>query len=428
MNATKLFQSICARLRFASRSLIPRLKVVLFAAPFFVCNACSLHGSSGAASTIEVASAETPAIAVRRPGFLGAFFRPSGVPPYGVFSVYSKQEAPEPYPTPSSKLFGATGYCDRVANNGLSLSTGYLVDKTKLNNIVDLGVKWTRTGPAPFFDDTSHTFGYYSFGDFDSAQCALARHNITPTVELEAGPVQYNQIEGQFAPKSFPTYKTAADYATWCSTVVLHEIRLFHSVKRYTLPGNEVNSNSELFPGGDAQIAAYAKACYKVLKLIQPNSTVYGLELNMDTHADPVGQVRRLYALGCKVGTCYDGLSIHLAVAYPIAPAGTPCDKYSLQCILDIQTAAHARVHFLIGETVYLVPRSVPDEATKADAIVAELKAYAANPFVDGVNYANVDECDLYPSGYFANGCIIDSLGNKLPGYAALKALAAASF
>ena len=57
-----------------------------------------------------------------------------------------------------------------------------------------------------------------------------------------------------------------------------------------------------------------------------------------------------------------------------------------------------AGVHALIGENGYFVPGSVPDEATKAKAIVAAFRTFAANRYVDGVNYANVDECDLYAS------------------------------
>ena len=82
----------------------------------------------------------------------------------------------------------------------------------------------------------------------------------------------------------------------------------------------------------------------------------------------------------------------------------------------------------LISESVYTVPGSVPNEATKALAIVASFKAYAANATVDGVNYANVDECALYPIGYFSGGCIVNTSGGVLPGYTALQQLAASSF
>jgi hypothetical protein len=393
---------------------------------------CSCGGANGAQSgSVQLANV-TPVI---RRDFLGAFFRAQGPPPFGVFSVYSKNVAPEPYPNPSTKLFGQGGYCDSVASNGVSISSGYKVDATKLGDIVDLGVRWTRTSASPFSDDNSHVTDQvpYAFGDFDSAQCALVRHKIEPIIALEPGPVQYDTIPGQFSPKSSPQYKTAADFGAWCAVVTKHERDVFATVHRYTLPGNEVNSNPELFPGGEAQIAAYSEACYKAVKTANPHAFVYGFELNMDRHAEPVAFVQRLYDLGCKVGTCYDGLSIHLSLRFPIPAPSTPCypqpgGDYSLQCVDDIRHAAHAPIHVLIGETVYPVPRGVRDEATKAQATVASIEAFARDSYVDGVNYANVDECDLYPSGYFVGGCLIDALGKKLPAYTALRTLATAAY
>jgi hypothetical protein len=99
-----------------------------------------------------------------------------------------------------------------------------------------------------------------------------------------------------------------------------------------------------------------------------------------------------------------------------------------MQCISAVQQAAHANVHVIISETVYPVPADVPDSATQAAAVVAELQTYANDPYIDGVSYADVDECALYPTGYFAGGCLIDESNNRLPAYYALAALAQAGF
>jgi hypothetical protein len=379
------------------------------------------------------AVAQTPQ--VTRRGFLGAFFRPEGPPPFGVFSVYSKQEAPDPYPAESTKLFGSSGYCDRVAISGNSISTGYLVDAKKLANIVDLGVRWTRTQVSPFFADESHVSGpgSYVFGELDSAQCALVRHKITPLIALDAGPVQYNSNPEAYSPKTYPKYKTPADFGQWCSVVAKHEAKTFASVTRFSLPGNEVNSNPELFSGGDPQIAAYAQACYHAVKSATPNATVYGFELNADRNADPAGFVGRMYDLGCKLKTCYDAISIHISLRYPIVPDATPCypqpgGDYGIACIEDVRRAAHAPVHVIVGETAYFVPGNVRDEDEKAKAVVAEFQEFAKQPYIDGVNYANIDECDLYPNGYFKGGCLVDSLDARLPAFFALQHLAAAAY
>jgi hypothetical protein len=371
-------------------------------------------------SSATVAATAGPPV-VRR-GFLGAFFRPAGPPPFGVFSVSSKQTAPDPYPAERTALFGKNGYCDAVAANGYSISSGYLVDAEKLRNIVDLGVRWARMPVSSDNDDTSHLFGpgRYAFADADSAQCALLRAHITPIVGLEAGPVNYNLSRTSYVPKKLPRYATAADFGQWCGALAEHERRTFRSVLRYSAPGNEVNHDPALWPDGDAQIAAYTIACYRAIKAAEPRATVYAFELDMDQQVEPSAFVRRMYALGCRPGTCYDAISLHLYLRF---------GAYTLRSVADIRKAAHAPgLHILIGETGFFVPASVPDEAAKATATVEALQLFASDPLIDGVNYANVDECGFYPSGYFAGGCLVDALDRRLPAYAALRALAARSY
>jgi hypothetical protein len=60
--------------------------------------------------------------------------------------------------------------------------------------------------------------------------------------------------------------------------------------------------------------------------------------------------------------------------------------------------------------------------------VVAEFTACAANPPIDGVSYADVDECASYATSIFANGCLIGTAGQILPAYTALQQLAAAMF
>ncbi len=367
-----------------------------------------------------------------RAGFLGAFFRPEGSPPFGVFLANSAVNPPAPYPAPGGTLVGSSGYCDAIAANGFSIETGDVVDPAKLADIVNLGVGWTRTPAPQFFDDGSHIFGagHYTFGDFDSAQCkSYAEHGIAPVVNLEAGPVEYNATPGTFSPQSYPQYQTAADFGQWCGVVAAHERSAFPSVTEFSLPGNEVNNNPTLFPGGPTQIAAYSEACYAAIKAANPSAFVYGFELDMDGSLNAPAFVRQMSSLGCRVGTCYDGIAMHLSLQYPIPAAGTPCypnagGEYGMQCVTDIETAAGGNIHVLISETVYPVPAAVPDEATKALAVVAEFNAYAANATIDGVSYANVDECAFYPTGYFSGGCLISTSGAILPAYTALAQLA----
>jgi len=409
------------------------ISAALLAAAVLVLGSCSaVRNLTGGSVATADALAQVP---VKRASFLGGFFRPQGPPPFGVFDPASEQRAPDPYPAPTTTLFGAHGYCDKLADNGLSISSGYIIDKQKLADLAGLGAGWARTETAPFMDDFSHVDPNqpYRFADLDSAQCALERRHIIPLIGLTAGPVQYNVVPGTFSPASVKRYKTPADFGQWCSVVARHERATFADVHRYSLPGNEVNSPSTVFPASEPDIASYARACYRAVKAADPRAFVYGFELNMDRQADATGFVQRMIGLRCGPGTCYDGLSIHLTLRYPLRPAGTPCypnegGDYDMQCVGDIRSAARAPIHIIIGETVYPVPGSVPDEGAKARAVVVAMKTFAADRLIDGVNYANVDECDLYPSGYFAGGCLVDSLGTKLPAYVALRDLARAAY
>lgn len=397
-------------------------------------NGGNLATSAGVAQIVVVAPGQSSTI-IRR-GFLGAFYRAVGNPPYGVFSAATTAVAPQPYPTPGTTLFGASGYCNAVAANGVSISSGMPVDSAKLGDLVNLGAGWARMTLAATFIDQSHIFSppSYSFHTLDSAQCALTQANVTPVVGLEAGPVYYNATPGTYSPVSVPTYKSAADFGQYCGAVATHESAVFGPSTRYSLPDNEANTDTTMFPGGAAQIASYSEACYAAIKAVQPQAFVYGFELNMIYNANAASFVRQLASLGCKAGTCYDGISMHLYLPYPIPSPATPCfpnsgGNYDIQCVTDVRAASGtSTLHILIGETAFMVPATVPDEATKAVAVVAAMNLFAGDPLIDGVSYDDVDECALYPSGVFAGGCLIDTSGNPLPAYGALSALAAAAY
>ena len=333
-------------------------------------------------------------------------------------------------------MTGQNSYCDGPATNGASIDGSYPVDTTKLNNLIFLGARWARMPVNQFVTDTSHVLGAgsYQWAALDAAQCiAYTYHQIKPILGLEAGPVQYNTSTTGISPGSVPIYKSAADFGTWCGAVVTHEKSVFPGVTQYSLPGSESNTNPTGFAGGEAQIAAYSKACYAAIKAANPNTFVYGFELNMDGQAGATQFVSDEVALGCKVGTCYDGIAMHFSLRYPVPASTVPCypnpgGDYSMQCISDIQKATgQSSTHILISETVYTVTGSAPSEQAKADAITGEMALFAGIPTIDGVAYANIDECADY-SGFFANGCLIDMAGNHLPAWNALQWMATQNF
>lgn len=301
---------------------------------------------------------------------------------------------------------------------GMFASSGVL-DPMKTKNILDIGATWARASLSPFFTDkTIFGSGMYSWTDADIVTAWLVSHGIEPVIGIEAGPVQVNDDPKVFAPHKVDRYPTAAAFAEYCSAAASHFSAVTHT---FSMPGNEVNTNPQQFPNV-AETASYMSACYKALKAADPSAFVYGLELNMDGQAGASAFVSALAALGCGPGTCYDAISAHLSLRYPIPPAGTPCypnpgGDYTIACLADLQKAAGASVSIMVGETVVTWPGMVPDAATQALAAPMVLKALAAAPGVRFINYANVDECALYPTGYFKNGCIVDQNDAHVPAW-----------
>ncbi|GAC1306396.1 MAG: hypothetical protein NVSMB21_09100 [Vulcanimicrobiaceae bacterium] len=311
------------------------------------------------------------------------------------------------------------------------VSPAHVLDARKAQNILDLGATWTRSSLSPFFTD--RTFlgpGRYDWSAADVVTSWDVEHRIEPVIGIEAGPVQVNDA-GKFDPHEVPVYPTSEGFAAYCGAAARHFRAVTHS---FSIPGNEINS--DLGPASEhkkfsglAMVAEYTKDCYRAVKAADPSAFVWGFELNMDAAAGPTAFVSELAKLGCGPGRCYDGLSMHLGLRYPLRPRSTPCfpnagGDYSLQCIPDIQHASgKANLPIMIGETAVTWPGMVPDEEAQASFAPAALRAMAAMPGVRYINYANLDECALYPSGYFMNGCIVDKDDVRVPAWRAVRAV-----
>lgn len=329
---------------------------------------------------------------------------------------------PAPVASPSSNpdvKFGVFARAYGAPPFGMFAGDGSL-DARKLQNVLDIGARWTRFVTSPLFvDQTIFGTGHYDFGQIDKLATWQKSHNIEIVTGIEPGPVQV-MSPATNSPQQVDRYPTPAAFATYCTAMAVHmSSRGAHT---YSEPGNEVNSDVQRFPNGASDVAQFAGACYKAIKAADPAAIVYGLELNMDGQAGPTAFVKSLRALGCGPGTCYDGLSAHLSLRWPIPAAGTPCypnsgGDYSVTCLSDLRTASGAPIPIMIGETVVTVPGMVPDASTQAVAAPAILRALAAAPGVKYVNYANLDECALYPTGYFSNGCLVDVNNTHVPAW-----------
>ncbi len=60
--------------------------------------------------------------------------------------------------------------------------------------------------------------------------------------------------------------------------------------------------------------------------------------------------------------------------------------------------------------------------------MTSEFTVLSTHSSVDGVSYANVDECALYPTGYWSGGCLISTSNQQLPAYGTLESIAQAYF
>jgi hypothetical protein len=187
------------------------------------------------------------------------------------------------------------------------------------------------------------------------------------------------------------------------------------------------STNAVLVAATEAQIAGYEKNCYSAIHAADSQAVVYGFELDDDGGLNPSAAQfvhDERVNFGCGPGTCYDGIALHTALRYPVPAAGTPCypnagGDYTIACLDDVETAAGQSVPLDIGETVITWPGFVADAATAGLATTTNLAQLKAYPQVKFINWANVDECDAYPSGYFMNGCLIDLNHHETPQYVA---------
>lgn len=494
----------------------------------------SSPGTCGNGNCANGASVVTPK--------MGAFYRCCGTPPFGD-ALATTAPTPNPYPTMNGTTISNTlQYCNARDGAGNSIVSGYPLDPTKLNNILDLNVSWVRDEFNPFFIDSTHIGGSYNWGALDAGLCALSLHGIEASVNMEPVSVLYNDANaGGYNPVQHMRYDTPADYATYCGAVATHILANFPLDHLYSIPGNELNSNYTNELGGrppppvpiptgsptgtlsnstaynyvvsaiiggvetvnsnpyystvtptngtinlswgpqegetggykiyrlnsgvydyiaatahgvttyqdtgatptsatpqptsaveatalEANFAAYASQCYTAIKAADPDAVIYGIEANMDPSLNPnatqfITDERTNFS--CGPGTCYDGISIHLTLTYPFA-SPNPGSCYNggatvSSCVSAVETAAGSTVPIMLGEFVQTYPGQVPNEQTKDTSIIEQLQLFTADPRIKYISYANVDECGLYPSGYFMNGCLIDTSNVRLPSWYATR-------
>lgn len=317
-------------------------------------------------------------------------------------------------------------------------SSGNTLSTTKTQNILDIGAKWTRSPVSSYFVDQTRTGFGYVWGQPDVWFAWAKAHNIEGIPGIENGTLQTASGDLNTG------YESATAFGTFCSALATHAAPLWFSNStrhNYSIPGNEINASTTLW-GSESKIASYMQSCYAAIKKADPVAFIWGLEATADAGANfrATPLVADLRALGCGPGTCYDGLSEHLilsassnTVSNPTLPsptaicsATTPGNYYSLQCLTDLENASgNANLPLMVGETgdTWGGPGTVMDAATKAYFEPLSLHALASHANVQYILHDNLDECALYPSGYFMNGCLVDLNNAHVPAWDAVSAV-----
>lgn len=155
------------------------------------------------------------------------------------------------------------------------------------------------------------------FSRYDYIATHLAQHGISmmPTI------IQYGGSRIQSTVGMNKAFTSATDYATYATTVTRWIVQHNAQMAAQGLPQittielmNEPNQ-SYWFMDSDtgAGIASFLKAGYAAVKSVDPNLFVYGpgLANGGGQHTNLFSDLSNIYAAGCRIGVCWDGLSIH---------------------------------------------------------------------------------------------------------------------
>jgi hypothetical protein len=104
------------------------------------------------------------------------------------------------------------------------------------------------------------------------------------------------------------TFNSAANYAAYCTASAAHIASAYpwvHAVELMNEPNNTGFSTLTA-----AQASSYAQACYAAVKAAAPGLEVVGPALENSPNSG-VTYLAAMYAAGCKLGVCFDALSMH---------------------------------------------------------------------------------------------------------------------
>jgi hypothetical protein len=353
----------------------------------------------------------------------------NGVDEGGQFSFTIKtptaaqQKAAQAHPVRHVSAYFGTLVHDATAPFGIldSLDPPYPIDRQKLAVLISQGVQIARTEISPFFVNPAP--GVYNFSKFDPVIDALEDHGIKSYIEIRASPVQ--GWANSHSERTSPMYAKPADYAKFCAAVAMHLTMKYPSIKKVAIADNEPNFSynwrdemgAEL--SGDAAYrdytgageALYLKPCYAAIKAVAPTLQVFAPEVGFGGSIDAIPFLENLYTNGCRVGVCFDGLSMHLSPYNNMIYSTRQCFYHGAgwtgRCYKDMQAVcvAHGdpKPPVILSETGYSTAPITQgfDEAGQAYLMSKEFALLEADPTVVGVYWSYIDSPAATSGTYF---------------------------
>jgi len=400
----------------------------------------------GGVMIVNPAQADTPAASVRNllqlrwnkiPGTTYTVSATGSSGSAGPFSVTMPAAAPTPQPPLLSKRSDPYYYGSLEHSGtppwGLKLPDSGNIDPASLHALTEEGVHFIRFGPAP--DEVAYNATgaqsrqSYSFASTDPVLVSLHAANITALYVIDAAGAP-PWANANAAGDARPLFETPALYAEYCSGVATHIAATLPWVTRVEIGTNEPNyasnwQNDQAVADGMPQyndatgyaFALYASACYSAIKAVAPNLQVVAPGITIGSNAyNAFAFIDHLYAAGCRVGVCWDILSVH---SYTWVDPGYGNDQSFMDNLLGagagpgtflsyralqaraVQDGELATPPIMITEMGFsdyaADPRSV-DPNVQAYYTSEAFNGYLADPTVRGIVYADILNHETVPS------------------------------
>lgn len=295
----------------------------------------------------------------------------------------------------------------------------------------DAGVRFVRIDyPASQIEPSA---GTYDFSTEDAILTKLVARGITEMPIVEQYSVPAWATQGLPYPAIFAQ---PADFASYAGAIAAHLRDRFPQVTRIelfnepNLHGWWSNPNPAYAATDGSATAAYALAAYAAIKAANPNVSVVGPALADGGDAvDPRTFLATMMRAGCRVGTCWDALSVHAYrwsdPAYAIDPAAM--NRFAIY--RDLQQVALANgepstPHAYITEWAFSVdPSSASafDPQVQARYLATGFNLMLADPTLDGISWTNMYNPD---QDFWGHTALTDAAFTPLPAYATYRAFA----